>query len=414
MLALLCVAACRPSQGPAEAKSGGRTRVTFKLQPLGTSPAFREWIAAFEREHPEVEVDTELLPNASDVAHQYFLTALEGGSRDFDLLVVDTVWVHEFARAGWIADVSEAFPPEALKRDFLPGPVEASVMDGRTYAVPWYVDVGMLYYRKDLVPRAPRTYEELRTFTADTLKKHPDMVGYMWQGRQYEGLVCNVYEAIWGHGGGTLQGERMQLDTPEARAGLAYLRDLVRTGLSPPSVTSAAEEEARRVFHAGRAVFLRSWPYAWTESEKPGSPIRGKVDFAALPTLTGEPGHGTLGGWQVALNAHSPPEKRKAALALMTHLTSTRANVMMALSYGRNPPRREAYEDPELREKLPHLVKLLPIIERAKPRPATPYYPLLSDVLQSEFSAVVAGIRSPEDALGRAQHRADQLTGVER
>jgi multiple sugar transport system substrate-binding protein len=29
--------------------------------------------------------------------------------------------------------------------------VEAVVLEGRTYAVPWYVDVGVLYWRTDLV-----------------------------------------------------------------------------------------------------------------------------------------------------------------------------------------------------------------------------------------------------------------------
>ncbi|NPC84898.1 extracellular solute-binding protein, partial [Pyxidicoccus fallax] len=191
---------CRRSKEPRE--EAGRTRLVFKYQPLWGPPGpFRELLARFERENPGVELVTEALPNASDLAHQFFLTSLEGGADDFDVLVADVVWVPEFARAGWIADLSEHFPPERLRADFFPGPVEAVVVDGRTYAVPWYLDVGVLYYRTDLVPRAPRTYEELRRFAREAMAKAPGIQGYVWQGRQYEGLSCNVYEALWGHGG---------------------------------------------------------------------------------------------------------------------------------------------------------------------------------------------------------------------
>jgi multiple sugar transport system substrate-binding protein len=278
--------------------------------------------------------------------------------------------------------------------------------------VPWYVDVGVLFYRKDLVPRAPRTYAELQQFAREAKQKNPLLQGYVWQGRQYEGLNCNVFEAIWGHGGQVLDEQgRLSLDTEQARAGLAYLRGLIASGISPPGVTSAAEEEARRVFQSGQAVFMRNWPYAWEEAQKPDSPIRGKVGVTTLPTVSGEPGWGTLGGWQLAVNAHVSEPRRRAAERLIAHLTSPEANVMMALNYGRNPPRPSVYKDPRLTERVPFIASLLTMVENARPRPVTPYYNLLSDVLQSEFSAAIAGIRSPETSLKQAQRQVDHLTG---
>ncbi|MGZ3461054.1 MAG: extracellular solute-binding protein, partial [Archangium sp.] len=140
-------------------------------------------------------------------------------------------------------------------------------------------------------------------------------------------------------------------------------------------------------------------------------PIRGKVGIAALPTVSGEPGAGTLGGWQLAVNAHVPEVRRRAAERLIAYLTSPEANVVMALHYGRNPPRPAVYRDPRLVERVPFIAHLLGLVEHARPRPVTPYYNLLSDVLQSEFSAATAGIRSPEAALKQAQKQVDLLTG---
>lgn len=392
-----------------------RAELVFVHQPLWGDPApFDELLDTFRREHPEVTLRTQLLPNDSDVAHQYFLTSLEGGGADVDVLVADVVWVPEFARAGSIANLSADFPPATLAREFLPGAAEAVTLEGKSWAVPWYLDVGVLYSRSDLVPRAPRTWAELETFARAAMAKDPSLQGYLWQGRQYEGLVCNVYEAIWSAGGTSLQDGRLALDTPAAAQGVGLLRHFVESGLSPPSVTSAAEEESRRPFQDGRAVFMRNWPYAYGEAQKPGSAIRGKVRMSPMPTVSGEPGFGTLGGWQLAVNAHASTERKRAAVDLIRALTSPEANLKLALAYGRNPARRAVYDDPALQAGAPQMVELLPMLERARPRPVTPYYGMLTDVLQGEFSAAITGLRSPEDALRRAQAQADRVMGVTR
>src|SRR5262245_43336356 len=403
-LIALGATACR-----APVDSPGRVRLVFKYQPLGSDPApMRELLADFVRQHPNVQITTELLPNDADSAYQYFLTALEAGA-DFDVLVVDIIWVPMFARAGWIADLSQEFPAELIRRDFLAGAAEAAVFDGRVFAVPWYTDVGLLYYRTDLVDRAPRTYAELEESAKEVRQRDPSLQGYVWQGRQYEGLVCNALEAIWGFDG-TMETEQLRIDSPAARAGLGYLRSLLRAGISPSSVQSASEEDSRRVFQSGKAVFMRNWPYAWNEAQADDSAIRGRVGFAPLPTASGEPGHGALGGWQLAVNARSPPERRAAATKLVAHLTSLKANLSLATAYGRRPARRAAYEEVD---SLPSFDKALyPILQNARPRPLTPYYNLISDALQSEFSAAIVGIREPDQALRRAQQQINRLTAA--
>jgi multiple sugar transport system substrate-binding protein len=70
----------------------------------------------FRRDNPGIALEDEALPAGSDAARQFFLTALEGKADDFDVLGIDAIWTPEFARAGWIADLSGAFPPERLRR----------------------------------------------------------------------------------------------------------------------------------------------------------------------------------------------------------------------------------------------------------------------------------------------------------
>lgn len=416
--ALLLVCADCSRSAPPVAPVGPVT-VVLKHQPLWGDPApFHAFLDRFRSENPDLRVRAETLPNASDIAREMFLTALEGGANDFDVFAIDVVWAPEFARAGWLADLSEAFPPSRLREEFLPHAVEAVLLDGRVHAVPWYLDVGLLYYRTDLVPRAPKTYDELRDLARAAMQRDPRLSGFLWQGRQYEGLNCNAFEAIWGHGGELLREGRIALDTPQAQAGLRWLRETITSGLSPRSVLSSAEEETRRAFQDGRAVFLRNWPYVWAEAQAPGSPVRGKIGFAPLPSATGAPGPGTLGGWQLAVNAHSPPWRRRAAERLVAFLTSHEAAVELALRYSRIPARRAVYDDPRVRAGAPFIASLLPVALAARPRPVTPYYALSSDSIQGELSAAVSGLRPPADALARAQgivdHLEDRLPGAER
>lgn len=408
-LGSLALAALTPACGEGDdVKPPGPVHLVFKHHSLGDPAPLRRLLASFPDTYPGAVVSSQILPSAPGAVHQYLLTSLEGRTREFDVFIADVIWVAELARAGWVKDLSASFPPDRIRQDFLPGSASAVTVGGATYAVPWYADVGVLYHRTDLVPTPPRTYAELVEAARDAARKR-SLHGYVWQGLQSEGLVCNAYETIWGFGGVTREGDRPIVDSDAARDALEFMRTLLVSGISPPSVTSMGEEESRRVFQSGAAVFMRNWPYAWAELQSKGSPVRGRVGISPLPTTRGTPGHGALGGFVLALNARTPPWKIEAAMALLAHLTSPEANQMLALEYGRLPARRRTYDDPRVIGGAPTIASLLPAAERALPRPVTPYYPMINDALAAEISAVITGIRSPAEALARAQAQIDRL-----
>ena len=110
-----------------------------------------------------------------------------------------------------------------------------------------------------------------------------------------------------------------------------------------------------------------------------------------------------------AVDASTPAWKVDAAHRFIAHLTSAEANLAVALAYGRNPPRTAVYRDPRLITGAPAIAGLLPIVERAEPRPVTAYYPMIDGTLAAEFSAAITGVRSPAEALRRAQAEVDHL-----
>jgi multiple sugar transport system substrate-binding protein len=324
-----------------------------------------------------VRVARQTLPASSDEQHLYYAINLSAQTSEFDVFALDTIWTAEFAEAGWLRDLSALVTSED-ERDFYAAPLAAVTWRRRRFALPWFVDAGLLYYRSDLTA-APRTWDELVAGIHRVRARNPELHGFVWQGKQYEGLVCNALEFVWSHGGDL--GARSE----GAARGLAFMRALVAEGLSPAYVTTLSEEPSRVLFGRGRALFLRNWPYASKLLEGESSAVRGRVGVTALPHAEGAAPAATLGGWHLGVNAFS----KRPALAerLAAFLTAAPAQKALALAYGYSAPRRSLHGP------------LGALFEAARPRPVSPQYVALSQLLQSEFSAVLCGLRAPQAAL---------------
>lgn len=381
--------ACRAPQPPPAADA-----LVFRHPKLFGDPRpLDALVGAFERAHG-VRVRREALPASSDEQHLYYAINLAARTHEFDVLALDTVWAAEFAQAGWLRDLSHLFAPRD-EADLFAGPLASVTWRGRRHALPWFVDAGLLYYRADLLEQQalapPASWAELVEAAHRVRRAHPDLHGFVWQGKQYEGLVCNALEFIWSHGGG------LEEATDAAARGLAFMRALVTGGVTPSYVSTFTEEPARVLFGRGRALFLRNWPYAWKLLQGGGSAVRGRVGICALPHAPGQASAAALGGWHLGVNAFSA----RAALAerLAAYLCAAPAHKALALAYGYSPPRRSLYADAELAAAQPGLASLGALFELARPRPVSPNYVGLSQLLQSEFSAVLAGLRAPGAAL---------------
>lgn len=408
----LALLAALPLAGCAVAPAAASRSIVFKHGKVpGHDRLLGELLDRFTAE-TGIRVVDETLPASSDVQHQYFITTLEGGSRDLDVLSMDVVWVPEFSRAGWLLDLTDRVGPE-LRADLFPAPLEACSLKGRLYGLPWYVDAGVLYYRKDLLAEvgrgAPRSYPELAETTRLVLAGRPGLYGFLWQGKQYEGLVCVSLELLSSFGGAVMRDGQVTIDSPEARQAFRFERSLLATGVSPPLVTTADEEATRQIFGAGKAVFLRNWVYAWNLFEREGSPVKGKVGVAPIPPGPRGTGGSTLGGWQ--LGVYRGSRHPDQAWALVEFLTRPESQASLTRSVGYRPSRRSLYSDPALTREIPILPLLLPILERARPRPVTPLYLSVSQTLQAELSAIVTGVKPVEPALRDARREIEFVLG---
>src|SRR5262249_36176850 len=125
---------------------------------------------------------------------------------------------------------------------------------GKLVALPMDIDGGLLFYRKDLVTQAPKTWDELlisaRRLQNDQRRLRPEFYGYVWQGAQYEGLVCNFLEVAASAGGGiSISRQGVIVDSEANRKALTFMRDLIHVWkVSPPETFSEMREEECRLY----------------------------------------------------------------------------------------------------------------------------------------------------------------------
>jgi multiple sugar transport system substrate-binding protein len=410
---ILCVvvllAGCQPP-GP----NATDVQLVFKhARIIGPHDPIPPLLRQFEARHPGIRVKNEVLPWNADEQHQFYVINLEGGRPGFDVLMMDVIWVPEFARAGWLLDLTSHVPP-AERGVFFPSTVEAATQGGRFWGLPWNMNVGLLYYRRDLLTRhgflPPHTYDEMATqIRRIRAAEPPPLDGYLWQGKQYEGLVVNVLEQLWANGSELLGPAEVVFPEPSrAEEVLAFMRDLITTGLSPPWVTAADEELGRRAFGDGRAIFYRGWPYALDLFQLPDSPVRDKVGVAPLPRHRhGTLGPGSTGGSHLGVYRHTPhPE---AAVSLARFLTGEDAQRRIAASAALWPTRIRLYEEADLVARQPSMPRIFALAKAARPRPVTPAYLVLSTSLQPELSAALVGVKTPAQSVRDARQRLTYL-----
>jgi trehalose/maltose transport system substrate-binding protein len=191
----------------------------------------------------------------------------QAGGGDIDSIIGDVIWPAQFAANGWVTDLSDRFKDTD---EFLPGPMQAATYQDKVYAVPWYTDAGLLYYRKDLLEKSgysapPQTWDKLIQMAKKVSKDQGIKDGFVYQGAEYEGGVCNGLEYIRTYGGDVLDPKdptKVIIDSPGSVAGMTTWADTIKSGASPKAVLQYKEDESA-AFLNDEAVFIRNWPYMY-------------------------------------------------------------------------------------------------------------------------------------------------------
>jgi multiple sugar transport system substrate-binding protein len=359
-------------------------------------------IATFEAANPDIRVELVDASADEEERREEFAGYLAQGDSSLDIYLVDGPWLAGFAAEGWLRPLDDYLQAETLARDlFLPATVQSSIIDGRLLALPWSADAGLLYYRRDLIDTGPRTWQDLATTAAQVRGPAGTPYGFVWQGAAYETLTCNTLEFVWARGGQVLDAEGQPVfDSPETRAALQEMAQLVRKGLTPTEVADYREEAALEAFAQGKAAMMRHWFYAWDRLNAPGAPLTGKVAIVPLPVAC-------LGGRSLALSASSLYPAQ--AFRFMAFLAGHEQQVQLGREGSQPPSRVTVYKDEELLEERPILRSFYEAALLARPRPQSPIYPAISEAIYTEVHALLQDEQDAAAAAAAVQARIEAL-----
>jgi multiple sugar transport system substrate-binding protein len=392
------------------------TQQVVTVSVLMHSPEVQEWapfIQEFHQKNPKIRLDIIEGPNDPDIREDLYTSSFLLGNSPYDLVFMDVNWAPKFAAAGWLMDLSDRISPEQLSV-FSEGDINGGRYQDKLYRIPLRSDAGMLYYREDLLARAgyqpPETFSDLIKISQALQKQGLAQWGYLWQGKQYEGLSAMFVEILKGYGAFWIDPDSLEvgLDRPEAIEAAKFLRGTIEAGISPPGTNTYDEEITRIQFQNGQAVFLRNWPYVYSLAE--GSKVDGKYAIKPMVSAPGNESGACQGGWGlgIATTSRHPDEAWK----VIEFLSSEDIQRRFILSTGKVPSRRALFTDPVIVAKYPHYPELLKVLENPALRPPIAQYAQASDILQRYLNAALSGGMSPQQAMQNAANETRRLLEI--
>jgi multiple sugar transport system substrate-binding protein len=376
------------------------------------------------------------LPKGADDQRLQLARRLTGNDRTLDVMALDVVWTAEFAEAGWAVPLSDDPEGQAeadATANTLPGPLETAKWQDKLYAAPITTNTQLLWYRADLMPEPPATWDAM---VAEATRLHsegkPSWIAL--QAKQYEGLVVWFNTLLESAGGQVLSadGKTVTLtDTPEHKAAtvkaLSIMKAVATAPGADPSITQTDEGTARLALEQGNAALEVNWPFVLPSMLE--NAVKGGVSFLPLnevPELKtaindagtfspddtqfntayeaskkvfgfanypavneGQPAKVTLGGLNLAVAKTS--QHKAEAFEAVRCLRNLENQKYTSIEGGLPAVRTSLYDDPAFQTKYPQYAIIREQLTNAAVRPATPLYQSVSTRM-SAILAPVSGI----------------------
>ncbi|MHB1394766.1 MAG: extracellular solute-binding protein [Clostridia bacterium] len=354
-----------------------RTVIKWAAQTDNT-PATKTLVDEFNRTQTKYRVEWVQMTNDSTQMKTQLLTSLSAKSSEYDVINLDVVWAGEFSAAGYLSPIDkDMYYADLKKNQFNSGSMAAGTYMGKQYTLPFFPDLGVLYFRSDIVSKedvaklisGKYTHKDLAAMAKKYKGKGGTTDGIVYQARQYEGLTCNVAEFTGGF--------------TDIKGGLETMKSFTTSGIAPKNILNYNEAETHNSFINGKSVFARNWPYQYsmlTQSVKPA-----QVGIAPLPKGS------TVGGWLLSINKYS--NNREGAFEFMKFAAGWTGQMIMSRKGGYLPGYNVLLNDQRVLDVNP-MLKLEGFKNAVKTtisRPVSSQYSKTSDAIQVNVHKYLSG-----------------------
>jgi multiple sugar transport system substrate-binding protein len=410
------------SQTPAYAADKPYDGVTITV---GTQSS--QWADVFKTMAPEFTKETGIKVNfdeiSFDVIYEKLKTAFIGGASTYDLIWSDSMWTPEFAKRGWIKELTPYLKdPKLTPADFnYPNDFFATYLSGAypqdnqwglpagVFGMPWIAGFNPLYYRTDLVKaagfvdaqgnaKAPDTIEDVVAYAKKMNQPDKQIYGYVMSAKQPR-IVYDWAGYLWTYGGDFF--DKQYKPIFNSPAGVQALETYVELGKNaPPGVGAYHITEEWTSFMQGHAALAWTWQDL-SSVARTNSQVIDKFACAPPPSHDGKR-ISLLGG--IVASIPSNAAQLEAAYLFITW-AQEKARAKAATLAGAMSWRRSIYKDADVEQKYPSALVADATIDTARPIPLIPEWAAVDQIIGEQVSAAFAGQKSAKEALDTAASR---------
>jgi len=413
-----------PTPEPIETPGGGGTvvqPVTIRLLSMAKdTPEYEADRVLAETFTKDTGIQVEVVPGDWPLEKMYTQESdlLASGSDEIDVYQIDMAWIGVLSDDLYdLSDAEEQLGPH------YPVMVDAARVNERLVAMPYSANLGLLYYRLDLLGKygftdPPKTWDELEKMAlaiqeGEREQGNAEFSGFVWNGQVGEGLTMTALEFQASQGGGRIieSDGKISVNNPQAVKALKRAHDWINT-ISPSGTITYNEVAIYEIWNKGDAAFMRNNVLAYRLSATPESPIYGLYNVAPLPG--GESGSvSTISGSYLAIakNTRYP----QPAIALVRYLTSAEAQRYRARTAGMVPTRPDGFGG-EANVKFPYFSTVQNVLENsAIARPVAisgKNYPVVSEAYSQTIAHVLDNQGDAEAMLAELEKYLIEATGL--
>lgn len=376
--------------------------------------AHEKIIDRFNRKHAgEIEIVPVNLPFSkfnTNERKELIARTLRNKTNRIDVFTVDQIWVPRFAK--WAEPLSRYFTKKE-RDEILEPALKTCYFNESLVSIPLHIDIGLLYYRKDLIGKLKNSSEIERqlkeSITWDEFIKLRGQFGtntpyYVFQGDDYEGLVVNFLEILNSMGGQLFTDGLTNINRPIVRQGCQLMVDLIHTHkISPIVVTKFNESDSYDYALKNSIPFFRGWPSFRKEmlNHTLGQKLMPDIGVAIMPHVAGHAPSPMIGGWNLMISRHSA--NKDEAVLFLKYILSDEAQEILCRTAGYLPILNRVYDDDSFNEINPHLQYIRKVLERGIYRFASPQYTKISDILSQYLHKALMRELSVAEALDNAE-----------
>jgi multiple sugar transport system substrate-binding protein len=350
------------------------------------------------------------------------MTQLLGGTTDYDVVWFLSTSIAEMAEAGvleplddYISNPDITDPEEYDSEDLL----ATYGYKGKTYGLPQTISTNYLYYRSDLIPDPPETWDEYfevsKEFTKSINPDSPTTYGTTFDCLPGEELPKCFYSVLWTFKGDIIDEDgNVLINNSGSLAAAEWYVKFIEAGILPEDVLTYGYTEVFEALQTGEVAMAGPmWDAAMGGILVGDSPYKNDIKVTMIPGV--EQADGSMyrvpfqHSWCFVLNKNS--ENLEEGWKFLNYATGKEGGKITAIECGSSPARVSLLTDPELLESFPHYELHAESLAIAKSEPAVTFYEAMHDAMNTALTKIITGELEPKEALDSAASEIKELQG---